>query len=68
MYIMTQVPGKSEEPCLPHGLSVVNTYTELTPESRCVAIVIKNQTTADRVPPVEVLPATLEKLDEMQGM
>ena len=30
MYIMTQAPEKGEEPCLPHSLSVVNTYTEMT--------------------------------------
>ena len=42
MYIMTQVPEKDEEPCLPHSLSVVNTYTEMTTGSRFVAVVIKN--------------------------
>ena len=44
MYVMTQAPGKGEEPCFPHDLSMVNTYTEMTTGSRCVAIVIKNQT------------------------
>ena len=52
-------------------------------ESRHVAVVVKNQTAvpiiigkdvkvtqvvaANRVPPVEVMPGTLEKLDKMQG-
>ena len=78
MYIMTQAPEKGEEPCLPHGLNVVNTYTEITTGSGFVAIIIKNQTAApiiigkgikvshmvagSRVPPVEVMPGTLEKL------
>ena len=30
MYIMTQAPEKGEEPCLPHGLCIVNTYTKIT--------------------------------------
>ena len=44
MYIMTQAPEKGEEPCLPHGLSMVNAYTEIATGSRHVTIVIKNQT------------------------
>ena len=84
MYVMTQAPKKGKEPCLPHGLSMVNTYTEMTTGSRHVTIVIKNQTAAliivskgikvaqvvaaNRVTPVEVMPGTLEKLDEMQGV
>ena len=44
MYVMTKVLEKGKEPCLPHGLSVVNTYTEKTTGSRHVAIVIKTQT------------------------
>ena len=69
---------------MPDGLCVVNTYMEMTTGSRCVAIVIKNQIAApitigkgvkitqvvgaNRVPPVEVMPGTLEKLDEIQGV
>ena len=84
MYVMTQAQEKGREPCLPHSLSVVNTYTEMTTVSRYVAIVIKNQTAAliivskginvtqvvavNRVPPIEVMPGTLEKLDEMQSL
>ena len=84
MYIMTQAPGRGKEPCLPHDLSVVNTYTEMTTGGRCVAIVIKNQLAAlivigkgikvawvvavNRVFPVEVMPGTLEELDKMWGV
>ena len=84
MYIMTQAPEKGEEPCLPHVLSVVDTCTEMTTGSRNVTVVITNQTAvpfiigkgvkviqvvaANRVPPVEGMPGTLEKLDEMQGI
>ena len=39
---MTQAPEKGEEPCLPHGLSMLNTYTEKTTGSKHVTIVIKN--------------------------
>ena len=81
MNIRTQAPEKGEEPCLPHGLSVMNTYTEMTTGNRHVTIVMKNQTAApiiigkgikvthvvaaNRVPPVKVMPGALEKLDEM---
>ena len=84
MYIMTQAPEKGEEFCLTHGLSVANTYTKMATGSRCVTIVIKNQTAApiiigkgikvtqmvavNRVPPVEVMPGTLEKIDKIQGV
>ena len=84
MYVMTQAPEKGEEPCLLYGVSAANAYSEMTTGSRCVAVVIKNQTAvpiiigngtkvtwvvvANRVPPVEVMPGTLEKLDEMRGI
>ena len=82
MYVMTQAPEKGKEPCLTHGLSMANTYTEMTMGSKQVTIVIKHETAvpiiigkgikvaqvvaANRVPPIEVMPGTLEKLDEMQ--
>ena len=82
LYVMTQAPEKREETCLPHGLSMVNTYTEMTTGSRLVIVVIKNQTAmpiiigkgikvtwvvaANRVSPVKVMSGTLEMLDEMQ--
>ena len=75
-YVMTQAPEKGKEPCLPHGLSMVNTYTEMTTGSRHITVVIKNQTAAqiivtkgikvtkvvaaNRIPPIEVMPGTLE--------
>ena len=81
---MAQAPERGEELCLPHGLSIVNTYTEMTTGSRWVAEGVKNQTVvpviiskgvkvaqvvaANRVHTVEVTPGTLEKLDEMQGI
>ena len=43
MYVVTQAPGRGEEPCVPHGLSVANSYTKMTTGNRCVAMVIKNQ-------------------------
>ena len=70
--------------CLPHGLSVMNTYTKMTTGSKWVVVVVKNQTTAlititkgikvtwvvaaNVVPHVEVVPGTLEKPDEIQGV
>ena len=81
MYLITQAPEKGEEHHLPHGLIVVNTYTNMTTGSRHVAIMIKNQTAvpfiigkavkvtwvvaAKSIPPVKVMPGTLKKLDEM---
>ena len=40
---MTQAPEKGEEPYLPHGLCIANTYTKITTGSKCVVVVIKNQ-------------------------
>ena len=40
LYKMIQTPEKGEEPCLPHGLSVLNTYIEMTTGIRHVAIVV----------------------------
>ena len=84
MYVMTQAPENGKEPCLPHGLSMADTYTKMTTRSRHVAIVIKNQTAVsiiigkgikvtwvvavNRVPAVEAMPGTLEKLDKMLGI
>ena len=84
MYVMMQAPEKGGEPCLPHDLCMANSYTEMTNGNKCVAIVIKHQTAmlimigkginitqvvaANRIPPVEVMPGTLEKLDKMQGI
>ena len=75
MYIMTPAPEKGEEPCLPHGLYIANTYTKMTTGSKCVDVVIKNQIDAlitinkgVKIARVEVKPGTLEKLNEIQGI
>ena len=43
MFIMTQAPEQGEEPCLPHGISMVNTYTKMTTGSRRVAVEVKTK-------------------------
>ena len=84
MHVMMQALKGGDGPCLPHGLSVMNTYTNVTTGSKWVAVVVKNLTAslititkgikvsqvvaANVVPQVEVAPGTLEKLDEMQGI
>ena len=42
MYVMTQSLKGGDGPHLSHGLSVVNTYTEVISGSRWVAVVVKN--------------------------
>ena len=82
MHVMTQTLKGGDGPCLPHSLSVVNTYIEVTTGSRWVVVMVKNLmailitsakgikvtqvVAANAVPKVEVAPKTLEKLDEMQ--
>ena len=39
---MTQTLKGGDGPHLPHGLSVMNTYTEVTTGSRHVAVIVKN--------------------------
>ena len=84
MNVMTQSLKGGDEPYLPHGLSVANTYTEVTSGSKQVAVVVQNLmailititkgikvvqvVAANAVPQVEVTPRTLEKLDEVQGI
>ena len=69
---------------MPHVLSVVNTYTKVTTRSKQVAVVVKilmvipititkgvkvtQVVAANAMPKVEVVPRTLEKLYEMQGI
>ena len=80
---MTQTREGDDGPCLPHDLSVMNTYNEMTAGSKWVAVVVKNltatlitiakcvkitQVVAVNVPQVEVAPETLEELDEIQGI
>ena len=84
MHVMTQVLKGGHGPHLPHGLNVVNTYTEVISGSKQVAVVVRNFTAilitivkgikvakvvvANVVPPVELMPRTLEVLDEVQGI
>ena len=81
-YVMTQSPEKGEEPCLPNGLCVANTYTEMTTGNKCchsdknqmaVLITIGKggkitwMVAANRVPPVEVMPRTLREVGQNAG-
>ena len=84
MHMMTQTLERGDGPCLPHGLNVMNTYTEMTTGSKQVAVMVKNLTATqititksikvaqvvatNVVPQVEVAMRTLEKLDEIQGI
>ena len=84
MHKMMQTLKRADGPCLPHILSVMNTYTKVTTGSKQVAVVVKNLTAtlitvpkgikiahvvaANVVPQVEVAPGTLEKLDKMHSI
>ena len=84
MNVMTQALKGGDGPYLPHGLSVVNTYTQVISGSKWVAVVVKNLmaipvtitkgikialvVVAHAVPPLELVPGTLEVLDEVQGI
>ena len=81
MHVMMQTLKGDDGPCLPHGLSIMSTYTKMSTGSKWVVIVVKNLTATlitiantikvaqvvavYTVPQVEVAPETLEKLDEM---
>ena len=82
MQVMMQSLKGSDGPHLPHGLSVVNTYTKVTTRGKKVAVVVKNlmaipititkgikviqAVAVNAVPQVEVALRMLEKLNEMQ--
>ena len=84
MHVRTQSLEGCHAPCLPHDLSVMNTYTKMITRSKWVVVVLKNLTVAliitakgikvtqvvaaNVVPQVEVVLGTLEKLDEIQGI
>ena len=84
MHVMTQSLKGGDGPHLPHGLSVMNTYTRVISGNKQVAVEQKNlmailitiakgveiaQVVAENVvPPVEIVPRTLERLDEIQGI
>ena len=83
MNVMTQILRGGNGPYLPHGLSVVNTYTKVTTGSKQVAVMVKNLTgilitvtkgikvtqvvAVNVVPPMKLTPGTLERLDKIQG-
>ena len=84
MHVMTQSVKGVDGPHLPHGLSVVKMYNEVTSRSKHIGEVLKNLTAilvtiakgmnvtqvvaANAVPQVEVAPRPLEELDEVQGI
>ena len=59
-----------DELYLPHDLSVMNTYTKVMaiPITVTRGIIVSQVVAVSAVPQVEVVPRTLEKLDEMQGI
>ena len=46
MHVMIQTLEEGEEPCLHHGLSIMNTYTKMMTGSKWAAVMVKNLTTA----------------------
>ena len=46
MHVMMQTLEDGDGPCLPHGLSIMNTYTEMTTGSKQVVVMVKNLTAA----------------------
>ena len=84
MHIMTQTLERGDRHCLPHGLSILNTYTTMTTGSKQVAVIVKNLPTApitinkgvnitwvmtvNAIPQVRVVPGILEKLDKIKGV
>ena len=83
-HVMTQGLEEEDGSCLPHGLSIMNTYTKMATETKQVVVTVKNLTVtsititkgvkitqgiaANAIPQVGFSPGTLEKLDEMQGI
>ena len=46
MCVMMQTLKEDDGSCLPHGLSVMNTFTKITTGSKQVVVMVKNQTSA----------------------
>ena len=83
MNVITRAPNKADGN-LPFGVFVTNVYTELHDGCKSVAVVVQNQTArpvtlkkgrviarveaANKVPPAQMIPGTLEKLDELEGL
>ena len=84
MHAMMQTLKGVRDPTCLNSLSVMTTYTKVTTGSKQVEVIVKNLTVilitttkgikvtqvvaVNAVPQVEVVPRTLEKLDEMQGI
>ena len=84
MYVMNQDLEEGNGSHLPHGLNILNTYTEMTTGSKWVTVMVKDLTAAlitiargvkitqiiavNAIPQVGVKPGMLEKLDKMQGI
>ena len=84
MQVMIQPLKGGDGHHLPHGLSVVNTYTKVISGSKHVEVVGENLmailitiakgvkvtqvVVVNVVPPVEIAPGALEKLDEIHGI
>ena len=84
MHVMIQTLEGGVGPCLPHDLSVMNTYTQMTTGSKGVAFVVENLTAilisvakgikvtkvvaVTVVAQMEAVLVALEKLDEIQGV
>ena len=82
IHVMVQTLKGGDGPHLPHGLSIMKTYTKLTTGKKQVAVVVKNLTATpitltkdvkvtqvvavNVVSTVEVVSGTLEQLDEIQ--
>ena len=45
MHVMTQTLEKGDCPCLPHGLSIMDTYAKMTTGNKWVVVMVKNLTT-----------------------
>ena len=84
VHLMMQTLEEGDRPCLPHGLSIMNTYTKMTIGSKQIAVIVKNPTVAlitiakgvkiawvmavNAIPQIGFAPGTLEKLDKMQRL
>ena len=81
---MMQTLEETDGPCLPHGLNIMNTYTEMASGGKWIVAMVKYLTTtlitiakavkiaqvvaAYAIPQVGVSPGRLEKLDKIQGI
>ena len=83
MHVMMQALEEGGSSHLPHGLSIMNTYTKMATWSKWVVVMVKNLTTtliiitkgvkvswviaANAIPQIGFSIGILEKLNEMQG-